>query len=107
MKREQNFHCPFANKNGCICSGSLLCLHLLTSQRKTLLLPFPSNLTQPRLPLLGSATQQSAKGSEWTDWDELVIHEILGRERQAIDHGFGLGHVFASENQYNSLSVSP
>ena len=51
--------------------------------------PWPSSL-------IGWAiSQQYAERQEWPDRNELLVHEVFLRERQAFDEGPSLRHVLA------------
>src|SRR5712664_3592188 len=62
-----------------------------------------------RLPssLIGLAiSQQYAERQEWPDRNELLVHEVFLRERQAFHEGSRLRHVLAVQQEDDALAVA-
>src|SRR3984957_4394906 len=57
--------------------------------------------------LIGRAiSQQYAKRQEWPDRNELLVHEVFLRERQAFDEGPSLRYVFAVQYEDDAPAVA-
>src|SRR6266849_4576261 len=69
----------------------------------------PLNRGTPPWPrsLIGRAiSQQYPEGQEWPDRNELFVHEVFLRERQAFDEGPSLRHVLAVQYEDDALAVA-
>src|ERR1700733_15902877 len=51
-------------------------------------------------------SQQNAQRQEWPDRNELLVHEVFLRERQAFDEGPSLRCVLAVQYENDALSVA-
>src|SRR5580700_11816107 len=51
-------------------------------------------------------SQQYPERHEWPDRNEVLIHEVFLRERQAFDEGPGLRHVLAVQYEDDALAVA-
>src|SRR6266436_6562307 len=57
--------------------------------------------------LIGWAiSQQYPERQEWPDRDELLVHEVFLRERQAFHEGSRLRHVLAVQQEDDALAVA-
>src|SRR6266446_5366179 len=57
--------------------------------------------------LIGRAiSQQYAERQEWPDRNELLVHEVFLRERQAFDEGPSLRHVLAVQYEDDAPAVA-
>src|ERR1700675_1602908 len=62
--------------------------------------------TWPSSLIRRAISQQYAERQEWPDRNELLVHEVFLRERQAFDEGPGLRHVLAVQQEDDALAVA-